>query len=758
MRRFSFLLAALPLVVSLFSCAKEEILDFSNQDCAQIQVSVIMGQDADGKAIFSDNGFKWQVGDVVSWTSSSGSQTSHTLVAADITDGNKAVFSASIPGLASADVNGYFSVNVKSDGTVPFSTGTLSNKILTVKQPEAGTINPSNFFLFSTKNWQTLKKGQTDVSLDMNIIGSIVGVRPFTAKYNSEKIQKVAISSGSDFCGDVSYNHNTGTASSIAGNAANQYVVRLTTAQSLSGITSKTAAKSVYFSVPSGSLSSFTITVTTDVAKYVSSSTSALTLKENSYVAIPINLDKATRTLLPTPAQLDLSTMTVSSNAPMQYVKESCSGGSINDTYGVGAPDWIVNIESSVATQREQKLGTASNMWDGNTSTSYVTNLDVWEDGGSWSIRSECKIANHYIQISGLGSDHNRLKIVATSDSKYGCFSSEGLRVKYSTDGTNFTDADGSPFSCASGVCTISEIEATGIKAIRLYKNSNPDWTEQGPAIGISELQIWDLDGTGGSGGGTDPQGIRPGGNPPTVYFLPRRWKTGMNVSTNSWYKYWCDPTNTWNTSNTSLWLPNCTHYCMGRAAEISQRPIFSNHELFNSGYSNAQNWYANAKWSKGSTPKLGAICVWSGGSYGHVATVEAINDDGTIDISQSSYQSTNRTYENSKYFEYWSDISCTVGSVTSRVGWTFVGYVYNPHTVDLRVSRNTNRSQIRVDATSIVVRNDNLVSTGLSVLPGIYNVYAIKKNAYAGYDYVKIANDAWIPVNKDGGWNELFY
>ncbi len=83
--------------------------------------------------------------------------------------------------------------------------------------------------------------------------------------------------------------------------------------------------------------------------------------------------------------------------------------------------------------------------------------------------------------------------------------------------------------------------------------------------------------------------------------------------------------------------MPNCTAYAYGRVYEIlGSTPKLS---LQGAGYwwgDNVNNgWY-----SYGSTPKLGAVACWDqwSVSYGHVAVVEQINNDGTIVISESSW------------------------------------------------------------------------------------------------------------------------
>lgn len=64
-------------------------------------------------------------------------------------------------------------------------------------------------------------------------------------------------------------------------------------------------------------------------------------------------------------------------------------------------------------------------------------------------------------------------------------------------------------------------------------------------------------------------------------------------------------------------------------------------------GTGNAKNWpnlidYNNNRfgthYAKHSSPAVGALVVWSFGAYGHVAIVEAVNSDGTVDISEFNY------------------------------------------------------------------------------------------------------------------------
>ena len=110
--------------------------------------------------------------------------------------------------------------------------------------------------------------------------------------------------------------------------------------------------------------------------------------------------------------------------------------------------------------------------------------------------------------------------------------------------------------------------------------------------------------------------------------------------------------------------LPNCVGYAWGRFCE--EQHIFN----CNLSRGNAENWYPNTSdgYSRGSTPKLGAVICWhSTRSGGHVAIVEKINDDGTILTSNSAY--------NGSRF-YMKTLSPSNNYYMGRA-YTFQGFIY---------------------------------------------------------------------------------
>lgn len=131
--------------------------------------------------------------------------------------------------------------------------------------------------------------------------------------------------------------------------------------------------------------------------------------------------------------------------------------------------------------------------------------------------------------------------------------------------------------------------------------------------------------------------------------------------------------------------LPNCTTYCYGRIMEqyiqqgydISNRTASYNPYWWNSSgshFGDAKNWYGSTLniWEKGTKAKLGAIACWGdNGLGGHVAIVEQINSDGTVNYSESNY--------GGALFNYVRNQSLIVGQRDLRIGGVFQGFIYIP-------------------------------------------------------------------------------
>jgi len=120
--------------------------------------------------------------------------------------------------------------------------------------------------------------------------------------------------------------------------------------------------------------------------------------------------------------------------------------------------------------------------------------------------------------------------------------------------------------------------------------------------------------------------------------------------------------------------MPNCTAYAWGRAYEILGRPPELN-------LGNARFWFyndggtphPNDNFMRGQEPKLGAIAVWGAGAFGsagHVAVVESINYDGTINISESGF--------GGPYFAFIRNVDVHANRAWQQpISINFLGFIY---------------------------------------------------------------------------------
>lgn len=119
---------------------------------------------------------------------------------------------------------------------------------------------------------------------------------------------------------------------------------------------------------------------------------------------------------------------------------------------------------------------------------------------------------------------------------------------------------------------------------------------------------------------------------------------------------------NEWYTSRNPYYLngyglPNCAAYAWGRISEILGEPI-------NTCNGNAITFAYEPDFIPISEPVAGSIMVWGEGYFncGHVAVVEHVYKDGSIDISDSSYGGYNfkitRLYPNNNYYNGDSTLS----------------------------------------------------------------------------------------------------
>lgn len=192
--------------------------------------------------------------------------------------------------------------------------------------------------------------------------------------------------------------------------------------------------------------------------------------------------------------------------------------------------------------------------------------------------------------------------------------------------------------------------------------------------------------------------------------------------------------------------INNCTKYAYGRAYELlGVKPNLQ-------GHGNAQNWYGCA-WDgyERSTnirePRLGAIICWSGGTYGHVAVVEAI-DGEWITFSDSSYP-----YDNKPGWNFRTN-NKHVNDLAKYVG-NFQGYIYLPGVGADQPPVDEEGSDMQAPFTRTIADGDYHIVTALDDSMCLDVAGASKEDGanvqiYHGTeDELQVFTVTWLGVNK---------
>lgn len=326
---FNYFLAAALGIAVVAACQREPVTEEENvvpetpeqteqpeqPDLTKVRINLGL----DTKAQFSDDlGITWEAGDEIRFWGNTGSTTA-TLAASDITDGNKASFEMEIPNVVNESPKGVFQYHWSTRNTAEWDFGdvehktnpnaTLAGGVLTITQAQAGAMNKAFLFMQTTPgpDWGTVvpqaTSTTTEITLQMQIVGSIFRILPYTETYNDETVQSVSIESTSNqnLGGTVSYNYAEGTyrdAQSINWLAYKKAVVNLGTGFSLDGVDAREKSKGIYFALSATDsdehkLGGYTILVTTDKAKYTYTTTKSVAVSENAVKNIFLKLENA---------------------------------------------------------------------------------------------------------------------------------------------------------------------------------------------------------------------------------------------------------------------------------------------------------------------------------------------------------------------------------------------------------------------------------------------------------------------------------
>ena len=186
--------------------------------------------------------------------------------------------------------------------------------------------------------------------------------------------------------------------------------------------------------------------------------------------------------------------------------------------------------------------------------------------------------------------------------------------------------------------------------------------------------------------------------------------------------------------------MPNCTAYAFGRAYEILGKEP-------NLCHFDACEWYDyNDGYSRGQTPKVGAVACWKyyrqGEWRGHVAVVEKV-ENGTVTMSNSAWG-----WEN--FYLTHADVN---DPTMGESGWDFQGFIYLGDFGDSSNGYTYKTGVYEVEVSDCLNMRES-ASTSSKTVCQLYNgteiyVTEIKENGGYTWGYTKYRNvSGWVALN----------
>lgn len=196
--------------------------------------------------------------------------------------------------------------------------------------------------------------------------------------------------------------------------------------------------------------------------------------------------------------------------------------------------------------------------------------------------------------------------------------------------------------------------------------------------------------------------------------------------------------------TRTGYVLPNCTAFAEGWFNKELNKIRNDKDKIVYSFNGNACDYFNDAKQrlklNTGNKPEEGAMMCWSGGK-GHVAIVDKVYEDGSIDISESNYGDT----IDYKHFH----MTNKNGRWGMSSAYTFLGFVYNPAIKQIElpkpVARDKMTDQVYISNVSLRCRvKPSLQGDIIGIVPiGYYN-YTDTEVA-DGYIWYKVGETHWL-------------
>ena len=300
---FKMMFAVVAGVAALTACTNEPeegVTPTPGNEGKIVLVTVGLGDET--RSTFNDGeSIKWSIGDVIDYKGTKNSNTqSFTLNESMLSsDGYSATLGITITD-PTLEATGFFTYHKWADNEFAMTNSNVVNANRT--QSEAGVMNTDWLFLHSGLEQVVIPANADSYKLEMEIVGTIFRVIPYTTTYNDETIQSVMMMSNSDMVGTVRYWREVAEPYYEAPLWGNSKFLDITleTPFSLEGVTSAETSKGIYFPVSAtkegAPLNGYKYVVTTDKATYTfSAMDKELVVAENTVKNVLLNLDNGSR-------------------------------------------------------------------------------------------------------------------------------------------------------------------------------------------------------------------------------------------------------------------------------------------------------------------------------------------------------------------------------------------------------------------------------------------------------------------------------
>ena len=185
---------------------------------------------------------------------------------------------------------------------------------------------------------------------------------------------------------------------------------------------------------------------------------------------------------------------------------------------------------------------------------------------------------------------------------------------------------------------------------------------------------------------------------------------------------------------------------------------VYDNQGVAMPGWGNAGNWLNGARnsgYATGSTPAVGAVAVWQGNGYGHVAYVVSVQSTTTFTINEGGRTDLDQT--NSHGVAYSYKITNAVGDKRPYDnGLTLVGFIYPKGKSSLQCTWET-PSATKITQTNAFLygklnynQNANCTQAGVRVINASTGASVASKDEYVNYKYNYV--EMWYDLTEELG------